>query len=173
MSPFSNALCFSLLPDCPLTFVLRFLNPTGMFTGAAVVVAVFLGAVWAGDNKAIIRNFKKDNPTLFVFLVMFASYLVMSLFGGVMVLLIGIKLPLICESHLFMSCERCVKMKAQNVARSNEVQCCPFAFQWSSLMLRCVCATWRTSWRIRWRVPDWKSHPWAFFSKHSANRKRI
>lgn len=104
MSPFSNALFFSLL-ECPLTCVFRLLNPIGMFTGAAVVVAVFLGAVWAGDNKAIIRNFKKDNPALFVFLVMFASYLVMSLFGGVMVFLMGIKLPLFCESHLFMSCD--------------------------------------------------------------------
>lgn len=76
------------------------MNPIGMFTGAAVVVAVFLGAVWAGDNKTIIKNFKKDNPTLFVFLVMFASYLLMSLFGGVMVFLLGIKLPLIRESTL-------------------------------------------------------------------------
>lgn len=82
--------------------MLRFLNPVSMFTGAAVVVAVFVGAVWAGDNKAIIRNFKKENPTLFVFLVMFASYLLMSLFGGVMVFLMGIKLPLVCESHLFV-----------------------------------------------------------------------
>lgn len=82
--------------------MLRFLNPVSMFTGAAVVVAVFVGAVWAGDNKAVIRNFKKENPTLFVFLVMFASYLLMSLFGGVMVFLMGIKLPLVCESHLFV-----------------------------------------------------------------------
>lgn len=74
------------------------MNPTGMMTGAAVVVAVFLGAVWAGENKAVIKNFKKDNPTLFVFLVMLVSYLLMSLFGGVMVLILGIKLPLMCES---------------------------------------------------------------------------
>lgn len=80
------------------------MNPVGMLTGATVVVAVFLGALWAGDNKAIIRNFKKDNPTLFVFLVMVASYLIMSLFGGVMVFLMGIKLPLICESRVLMTC---------------------------------------------------------------------
>ncbi|KAG7326657.1 hypothetical protein KOW79_010058 [Hemibagrus wyckioides] len=74
--------------------IVGFMNPIGMLTGASVVVAVFLGAVWAGENKAVIKNFKKDNPTLFVFLVMIASYLLMSLFGGVMVLLLGIKLPL-------------------------------------------------------------------------------
>lgn len=78
----------------------RFLNPAGMLTGAFVVVAVFLGAVWAGENKAMIKNFKKENPTLFVFLIMLASYLLMSLFGGVMVFLFGIKLPLICKSQL-------------------------------------------------------------------------
>ncbi|MCJ8729321.1 hypothetical protein PDJAM_G00104810 [Pangasius djambal] len=75
--------------------IVGFMNPIGMFTGAAVVVAVFVGAVWAGDNKAVIKNFKKDNPTVFIFLVLFASYLLMSLFGGVMVFLLGIKLPLI------------------------------------------------------------------------------
>ncbi|KAL6458492.1 hypothetical protein MHYP_G00337220 [Metynnis hypsauchen] len=75
--------------------VVGFMNPLGMFTGAAVVVSVFLGSVWVGDNKAVIKNFKKENPTLFVFLVMLASYLLMSLFGGVMVFLMGIKLPLL------------------------------------------------------------------------------
>ncbi|TSM36147.1 PRA1 family protein 3 [Bagarius yarrelli] len=75
--------------------IVGFMNPIGMITGAVVVVAVFLGSVWAGENKAVIKNFKKNNPTLFVFFVMIASYLLMSLFGGVMVLLLGIKLPLI------------------------------------------------------------------------------
>lgn len=100
----SQILCVFCL--CPFFSVLRFMNPIGMLTGASVVVAVFLGAVWAGENKAVIKNFKKDNPTLFVFLVMVASYLLMSLFGGVMVLLLGIKLPLMCESkfvHIFWS----------------------------------------------------------------------
>lgn len=96
MSPFSNTVRFPLV-ICPFISVLRFMYPIGMFTGAAVIVAVFLGAVWAADNKAIIKNFKKDNPALFVFLVILASYLLMSLFGGVVVFLLGIKLPLICE----------------------------------------------------------------------------
>lgn len=75
----------------------RFLNPVSMFTGAAVVASVFIGSVWAGENKAIIKQFKKENPALFVFLVMLVSYFLMSLFGGVMVLLLGIKLPLLCK----------------------------------------------------------------------------
>jgi len=73
------------------------MNPVSMFTGAIVVTSVFVGSVWAGENKAIIKNFKKENPTLFVFLVMVVSYFLMSLFGGVMVFLLGIKLPLLCK----------------------------------------------------------------------------
>ncbi|KAK1796350.1 hypothetical protein P4O66_009409 [Electrophorus voltai] len=75
--------------------IVGFMNPISMFTGAAVVASLFLGSVWAGENKAVIKSFKKDNPTLFVFLVMVASYLIMSLFGGVMIFLLGIKLPLL------------------------------------------------------------------------------
>ncbi|KAK7155650.1 hypothetical protein R3I93_010332 [Phoxinus phoxinus] len=71
------------------------MNPVSMFTGALVVTSVFTGFVWAGENKAIIKSFKKENPTLFVFLVMVVSYFLMSLFGGVLVFLLGIKLPLL------------------------------------------------------------------------------
>ncbi|XP_018960829.1 ADP-ribosylation factor-like 6 interacting protein 5a [Cyprinus carpio] len=75
--------------------IVGFLNPVSMFMGAAVVTSVFIGSVWAGENKAIIKQFKKENPTLFVFLVMVVSFFLMSLFGGVMVLLLGINLPLL------------------------------------------------------------------------------
>ncbi|KAK9973598.1 hypothetical protein ABG768_024318 [Culter alburnus] len=75
--------------------IVGFMNPVSMFTGAAVIASVFIGSVWAGENKAIIKKFKKENPALFVFLVMVVSYFLMSLFGGVMVFLLGIKLPLL------------------------------------------------------------------------------
>lgn len=76
----------------------RLWNPVGMFTGGAVIALVVMGSVWAGENKAMIKNFKRDNPTLFFFLVLVVSYLLMSLFGGVMVFMLGIKLPLLCKS---------------------------------------------------------------------------
>ncbi|XP_067230063.1 ADP-ribosylation factor-like 6 interacting protein 5a isoform X2 [Chanodichthys erythropterus] len=84
------------IPDCrSILCPYRFMNPVSMFTGAAVIASVFIGSVWAGENKAIIKKFKKENPALFVFLVMVVSYFLMSLFGGVMVFLLGIKLPLL------------------------------------------------------------------------------
>ncbi|KAJ0068367.1 hypothetical protein NL108_005954, partial [Boleophthalmus pectinirostris] len=72
-----------------------FLNPLGMFTAMAVVTAVFLGSLWVGDNKVAINNFKRQNPTLFVILVMVASYFVISLLGSVTVFMMAITLPLI------------------------------------------------------------------------------
>uniref|UniRef100_A0A673ISF1 PRA1 family protein n=1 Tax=Sinocyclocheilus rhinocerous TaxID=307959 RepID=A0A673ISF1_9TELE len=73
----------------------NFLNPLGMFVGGAVVALVFMGSVWAGENKAVIKNFKKRNPTLFVVGVLGISYLLLSLCGGVMVFLFGITLPML------------------------------------------------------------------------------
>lgn len=75
--------------------IVGFLNPLGMFFGGAVVTLVFAGSVWAGENKAIIKNFKKKNPTLFVLAVMVTSYFVLSLFGGVLVFIFGITFPLL------------------------------------------------------------------------------
>ncbi|XP_010873776.1 PRA1 family protein 3 [Esox lucius] len=75
--------------------IVGFLNPLGMFLGGAVVSLVFMGSVWAGENKNFIKNFKKKNPTLFVIAVMGTSYFLLSLCGGVMVFIFGITFPLL------------------------------------------------------------------------------
>ncbi|XP_040909133.1 PRA1 family protein 3-like [Toxotes jaculatrix] len=75
--------------------IVGFLNPLGMFLGGAVVTLVFMGSVWAGENKATIKNFKRKNPTLFVIGVMVTSYFLLSLCGGVMVFIFGITFPLL------------------------------------------------------------------------------
>lgn len=75
--------------------IVGFLSPLGMFTAMAVVTAVFLGALWAGDNKAVINNFKRQNPTTFVIVVMVASYFVLSLLGSVTVFMTAITLPIV------------------------------------------------------------------------------
>uniref|UniRef100_A0A1A8GIT2 PRA1 family protein n=1 Tax=Nothobranchius korthausae TaxID=1143690 RepID=A0A1A8GIT2_9TELE len=75
--------------------VVGFLNPIGMFLGGAVVTLVFAGSVWAGENKATIKNFKRKNPALFVVGVMVTSYFLLTLFGGVMVFIFGITFPLL------------------------------------------------------------------------------
>ncbi|KAG7478046.1 hypothetical protein MATL_G00076310 [Megalops atlanticus] len=75
--------------------IVGFLNPLGMILGGTVVTLVFMGSVWVGENKAMVKDFKKKNPTLFVIAVMVASYFLMSLFGGVMVFIFGITFPLV------------------------------------------------------------------------------
>ncbi|XP_018529957.1 PRA1 family protein 3 [Lates calcarifer] len=75
--------------------IVGFLNPFGMFLGGTVVTLVFVGSVWAGENKATIKNFKRKNPTLFVIGVMVTSYFLLSLCGGVMVFIFGITFPLL------------------------------------------------------------------------------
>ncbi|XP_068602602.1 PRA1 family protein 3-like [Brachionichthys hirsutus] len=75
--------------------IVGFLNPFGLFLGGAVVALVFMGSVWAGENKTVIKNFKRKNPTLFVLVVMVTSYFVLSLCGGVMVFIFGITFPLL------------------------------------------------------------------------------
>lgn len=73
-----------------------------MFLGGTVVTLVFMGSVWAGENQAVVKNFKRKNPTLFVVAVMVTSYFLLSLCGGVMVFIFGITFPLLCESQGFL-----------------------------------------------------------------------
>uniref|UniRef100_A0A3B5KCU1 PRA1 family protein n=1 Tax=Takifugu rubripes TaxID=31033 RepID=A0A3B5KCU1_TAKRU len=85
-----------LVSAVAIFLVVGFLNPLGMFTAMAVVSAIFLGSVWAGENRAVINNFKRHNPTAFVFLIMVASYILISLLGSVMVFMSAITFPLAC-----------------------------------------------------------------------------
>ncbi|XP_015226442.1 PREDICTED: PRA1 family protein 3-like [Cyprinodon variegatus] len=75
--------------------IVGFLNPVGMVTALVVVSIVFLGLVWAGENQAIIKSFKRQSPTVFVMVVMAASYMLTSLLGSVMTFMTAVTLPLI------------------------------------------------------------------------------
>ncbi|XP_060898508.1 ADP-ribosylation factor-like 6 interacting protein 5a [Labrus mixtus] len=74
--------------------IVGFMNPMGMFTAMAVVSGIFVGSVWAGENRAVINNFKRQNPSAFVIAVMVASYIIISILGSVMVFMTAITLPL-------------------------------------------------------------------------------
>ncbi|XP_040103163.1 PRA1 family protein 3 [Oryx dammah] len=75
--------------------VVGFLSPFNMILGGIVVVLVFTGFVCAAHNKDSLRRMKKQYPTVFVMVVMLASYFLISLFGGVMVFVFGITFPLL------------------------------------------------------------------------------
>ncbi|XP_059800284.1 PRA1 family protein 3-like [Hypanus sabinus] len=74
--------------------LIGFMNPLEIILGGAVVTVIFMGSVWASENKATIGNFKRQHPTFFVLAVLMMSYFFISIIGGVMVFLLGITLPL-------------------------------------------------------------------------------
>ncbi|KAJ7998598.1 hypothetical protein DPEC_G00206560 [Dallia pectoralis] len=102
-----------------------FLSPIGMLMGMAVVSLVFLGSVWAGENKAMIKDFKVQNPALFVIAVMVASYLLMFLFNGVMVFISGITFPLLVIFAHASFRLRNTKNKMENKIRVGELKKSP------------------------------------------------
>ncbi|XP_048403646.1 PRA1 family protein 3-like isoform X1 [Stegostoma tigrinum] len=73
----------------------RFLSPLEIILGGAVVVLIFMGSMWASENKAAIGHFKRRYPTTFVLSILLMSYFFISIVGGVMVFLFGITLPLL------------------------------------------------------------------------------
>lgn len=95
-------------------FIVGFMNPLGMFMGMTVVSMTFIGSVWAAENKAMIKDFKRQNPSMFVFAVMLTSYFCMSLFGGVMVFMSGITFPLLLISAHASLRLRNMKNKLEN-----------------------------------------------------------
>uniref|UniRef100_UPI00398E98CD PRA1 family protein 3-like n=1 Tax=Pristiophorus japonicus TaxID=55135 RepID=UPI00398E98CD len=75
--------------------VIGFMSPLEIILGGAVVVLVFMGSVWASENKAAVGHFKRQYPTLFVSAILLTSYFFISIVGGVMVFLFGITLPML------------------------------------------------------------------------------
>lgn len=75
--------------------IVGFMRPMEMVLGCAVVTVLFVVAVWGSENKAAIQRFKTKAPSVFVMIILLASYCLISMFGGVMVFLLGISLPLL------------------------------------------------------------------------------
>ncbi|GAA6106827.1 PRA1 family protein 2 [Tachysurus ichikawai] len=84
---FASALCFLLIVGYFRTFQL--------FLGAAVVISVFLGFVWAAENKAIVRRFRRNHPSLCLIAIFGSSYFLLSILGGVAIFLFGIAFPIL------------------------------------------------------------------------------
>ncbi|KAK1149122.1 PRA1 family protein 3-like [Acipenser oxyrinchus oxyrinchus] len=69
-------------------------KPLAMILGGVVVTLVFMGAVWAGENKAVIKNFKKKTPPC-LWLLLWEQVTSSSHFSGVMVFIFGITFPIL------------------------------------------------------------------------------
>ncbi|XP_072538447.1 PRA1 family protein 2 [Salminus brasiliensis] len=83
---FASALAFLLL--------VGYFQPLQLLLGAVVVVLVFLGFVWAAENKAVVRRFRRNHPSLCLIAILGSSYLLLSVLGDVAVFLFGITFPI-------------------------------------------------------------------------------
>ncbi|KAG7477497.1 hypothetical protein MATL_G00070230 [Megalops atlanticus] len=75
--------------------IVGYFRPMQLFLGATVVTLVFLGFVWAAENQASIRRFRRTHPSLSLTAILGASYLLLSVLGGVAVFLFGIACPIL------------------------------------------------------------------------------
>ncbi|MEQ2165712.1 hypothetical protein GOODEAATRI_019963 [Goodea atripinnis] len=75
--------------------IVGYFQPLQLFVGMTVVTVLFLGFVWAAENKASIRRFRRNHPLVTVLTILLASYLFISALGGVAVFLFGIAFPVL------------------------------------------------------------------------------
>ncbi|XP_052418579.1 PRA1 family protein 2 [Carassius gibelio] len=75
--------------------IVGYFQPLKLILGASVVILLFLGFVWVAENKAVIRRFRRNHPSLSLAAILGSSYLILSVLGGVAVFLFGIAFPIL------------------------------------------------------------------------------
>lgn len=92
-----TSLCFLIISHLLFLF-LRYFQPFQLFIGATVVTLMFVGFVWAAETQASIRHFRRNHPLFTVLAILLASYLFISVLGGVAVFLFGITFPVFSKT---------------------------------------------------------------------------
>uniref|UniRef100_A0A6Q2Y1H1 PRA1 family protein n=1 Tax=Esox lucius TaxID=8010 RepID=A0A6Q2Y1H1_ESOLU len=75
--------------------IVGYFQPFHLFLGATVVTLMFMGFVWAAENQAQIRRFRRNHPSLALCAILAASYFFLTVLGGVAVFLFGIAFPIL------------------------------------------------------------------------------
>jgi len=65
-----------------------------MVLGFAAVVTAFVAFVAASNNQVQLRKFKRQHPGLSVAVILVIGYLLMCIFGSIIVFMFGIALPI-------------------------------------------------------------------------------
>ncbi|XP_051964554.1 PRA1 family protein 2 [Xyrauchen texanus] len=78
-----------------LLLIVGYFQPFQLILGATVVILLFLGFVWAAENKAAVRRFRRTHPSLSLAAILGSSYLLLSVLGEVAVFLFGIAFPIL------------------------------------------------------------------------------
>ncbi|XP_029015097.1 PRA1 family protein 2 [Betta splendens] len=84
-----------LLSALGFLLLVGYFHPLQLCVGAVVVTSLFLGFVWAAENQAPIRRFRRNHPSACLLAILLASYLFISVLGGVAVFLFGIAFPVL------------------------------------------------------------------------------
>ncbi|KAF7695008.1 PRA1 family protein 2 [Silurus meridionalis] len=92
--------------------------PFQLLLGAAVVISVFLGFVWAAENKATVRRFRRNHPSLCLIAILGSCYCLLSFLGGVSVFLFGITFPILMILIHASTRLRSLKNKVENKLES-------------------------------------------------------
>ncbi|KAM9779624.1 PRA1 family protein 2 [Neosynchiropus ocellatus] len=78
-----------------LLLLLGYCQPFQLLVGGVVVTLMFLGFIWAAENQAPVRRFRRNYPSACLAAILLASYMVLSVVGAVAVFLFGIFFPLL------------------------------------------------------------------------------
>ena len=73
------------------------MHPVQMVFGFAAVGGMFALFVYTSNNQAPLRKFKRRHPAISLLLVVIAGYIIIHMFGSIIVFLFGIALPLLCK----------------------------------------------------------------------------
>lgn len=93
-----SVFCFGHNLSLQMPIFSRYFQPLQLFVGAVVVTLLFLGFVWAAENQAPIRRFRRNHPSITVFGILFTGYLFMFVLGGVAVFLFGVAFPILSKT---------------------------------------------------------------------------
>ncbi|KAF7243887.1 PRA1 family protein 2 [Varanus komodoensis] len=92
--------------------------PVLTLLSGALITLMFLGFVWAAENKAPVRRFRRNNPGTCVLAILAAAYFLVSLFEGSATFLFFIALPImLILSHASLRL-RNLKNKIENKIES-------------------------------------------------------
>ncbi|XP_050414455.1 PRA1 family protein 3 [Patella vulgata] len=78
-----------------LFLVIGIIHPIKMVLGFAAISVAFGGFVYSTNNQWKARKFKRDHPLISVVVILVGGYLLVYMFGAVIVFMFGIAFPLL------------------------------------------------------------------------------
>lgn len=82
-----------------MIFLFRFFYPAAVIFGLIVMAALLTIFVFGTREKTAVTVLLHDRPILILLLLLVVAYMIIRIFGSVVVFLIGFALPLACKSN--------------------------------------------------------------------------